>query len=91
MKYTSRHFPTYLRAAILPKRVIRLAVGSGFSVEFCRFVEDPVARRVRNRFWFMDLAFSAVDFVARLGSFGKLESPLLDNCGLILRKRSERL
>jgi ubiquinone/menaquinone biosynthesis C-methylase UbiE len=90
MKYTSRHFPTYLRTAIVPKRVIRLAADNGFSVEFCKLVEDPVARRIRNRFWFMDLAFCAVDSVTRLVSFGKLQSPFLDNCGLILKKRSDR-
>ena len=89
MKYTSRHFPTYLRVAILPKRVARFAVDNGFSVEFYRLIEGAVTKRVRHRFWLMDLAFAALDSVTRLVSFGKLQSPLLDNCALILRKRAE--
>lgn len=88
MKYTSRHFPTYLRAAILPKRVMRLAEDHGFAVEFCTLLEDPVWTRISQRFWFMGLVLAAGIAVTRLVSLGKVQSPLLDNCGLILRKAS---
>jgi ubiquinone/menaquinone biosynthesis C-methylase UbiE len=88
MRYTSPHFPTYLRAALLPKRVIRFAEQNGFSVELCRLVEGRVSKRVRSRFRLMDLAFSSMEAVTRLVSLGRLQSPLLDACAVILRKDS---
>jgi len=87
MKYSSHHFPTYFRIAILPKNVMRFAEENGFSVELCKLAEGGVSKRVRNRFWFMDMAFSAVDSFIRRVSFGKLPSPLLDGCAMILKKR----
>jgi ubiquinone/menaquinone biosynthesis C-methylase UbiE len=88
MRYTSPHFPTYLRAAILPKRMIRFAEQNGFSLELCRLVEGGVTKRVRSRFRFMDLAFSSLEAATRLVSLGRLQSPLLDACAMILRKGS---
>jgi 2-polyprenyl-3-methyl-5-hydroxy-6-metoxy-1,4-benzoquinol methylase len=87
MKYQSRHFPTYLRTSILPKRLMRFAGDQGFSVEFCKLEEGTVAKRFRNRFWIADAAFSAVDSLTQFVTFGKTQSILLDNCFLILRKR----
>lgn len=89
MRYTSRHFPTYLRAEILPKRVMRMGLENGFSVEYCKLVQGAVTEKARKRFRLVDLTFSAIDGASRAVSLGKLPSPLLDNCGLILRKRSE--
>lgn len=89
MRYTSRHFPTYLRVSILPKRVMRMALENGFSVEYCKLVQGAVTEKARKRFWLVNLAFGAIDGVTRAVSLGRLPSPLLDNCGLILRKRSE--
>ena len=89
MKYTSRHFPTYLRVAILPKNVTRLAHDNGFSVEYGRLVEDPIWNKVRSRFRFVDLTFSAMESLTRFISFGKVQSPLRDNCALILRKHAK--
>src|SRR5271167_2019820 len=39
MHYKARHFPTYLRAAILPHRLIRFAQDNGFSPVFCKLAE----------------------------------------------------
>jgi len=89
MKYKSRPFPTYLRMAILPKKMMRLAQDNGFSVVFCRLVEGGVTKKLKSRFWFMGLAFPVVNSVMQFISFGKLPSLLLDNCAMILRKRGE--
>ena len=89
MRYTSRHFPTYLRTEILPKRVMRMAQENGFSVEYCTLVQGAVTEKARKRFRPIDMAFSAIDGATRAASLGRLPSPLLDNCGLILRKHSE--
>ena len=89
MKYSSRHFPTYLRLAILPRRVAQFATENCFSVEFNKLIEGAVTKTVRRRFRSIDLAFAALDSLTRLMSLGKLQSPLLDNCAMILRKRPE--
>jgi len=89
MKYTSRHFPTYLRSAIIPKNVISYAQKNGFVTESFRLVEDPLWNRIRARFRLADLVRSAVVSLTRVLTFGKAQSPLLDNCALILRRRDE--
>jgi len=86
MKYKRRPFPTYLRVALLPKHVMRFAEDNGFCVAFFRLVEGGVAKRLRSRFWFVDLAFSVVNSVTQAASFGRLQSLLLDNCAMILKK-----
>jgi len=88
MNYKSRHFPTYLRTAILPARLTRFAEANGFTVEFCKLEQGTVAERFRHRFKVADITFTAVDFISRLVTLGKARSPLLDNCFLILQKRS---
>jgi len=88
MKYKSRHFPTYLRTAILPGRLMRFAEENGFTVEFCKLEQGTVAERFRSRFKAADFTFATVDFISRLVTLGKAQSPLLDNCFLILQKRS---
>jgi 2-polyprenyl-3-methyl-5-hydroxy-6-metoxy-1,4-benzoquinol methylase len=87
MKYTSHPFPTYLRVAILPNKLMRFAEDNGFAVEFCRLVEGGVARTVRSRSRIMDAAFSLTNAVARVVSFGQAPSLFLDNCFMILRKQ----
>lgn len=89
MKYKFRPFPTYLRVAILPKKVMRLAEDNGFSVAFCKLVEGGVVQKVRSRFWLMDVAFRVLDSVVQVICFGKSQSLLLDKCAMILRKRGE--
>lgn len=87
MNYESRHFPTYLRKTIAPANVIKFAEQNGFAVVFCKLVEGGVTKRVRSRFRAVDIAFAAADRVTSVLSFGKLPSPLLDACALILEKR----
>jgi ubiquinone/menaquinone biosynthesis C-methylase UbiE len=87
MNYSSRHFPTYLRTSILPLNVMQFAEENGFSVELYKLVEGGVSKRVRDRFRVVDWAFSAVDLLVRVASFGKLQSPLLDGCAMVLKKR----
>lgn len=89
MQYTFRPFPTYLRSAILPKRVIRLAQQHGSSVAFFRLFEGSVAKIFRRRIRVMDWAFVGVDLLARVISFGKLNSLALDNCVMILQKHED--
>jgi len=87
MKYTSRHFPTYLRTAILPARLTRFAQNNGFTVEFCKLEQGTVTKRFRNRFKVADVTFATVDFLCRVITLGKAQSLLLDNCFVILQKR----
>jgi SAM-dependent methyltransferase len=86
MKYESRHFPTYLRLAILPGRVITFAQEGGFTVAFGTLVEGGVTKRFRNRFRFVDFVFAAATVTAHVVSLGKCPSLYLDNCALILKK-----
>ena len=87
MKHNSRHFPTYLRASILPHRLIRFAEDKGFSTAFFKLAEGGVSKKLRARSAFVDLGFSAANRLAWLVSFGKWQSVLLDECALILTKR----
>jgi SAM-dependent methyltransferase len=88
MKYTFSPFPTYLRLAILPSRVISFAQDQGFSVAFRTLLEGGVAKRLRNRYGFVNWLFALVTAVARIVSFGKCPSLYLDNCALILKKEN---
>lgn len=87
MNHKSRHFPTYLRASILPHRLIRFAEDNGFSAAFCKLAEGGVPKKLRARSPLIDLVFSVVNRLGRLLSFGKWQSALLDECALVLRKR----
>jgi len=89
MRYKFRPFSTYLRVAILPKKVMRFAEDNGFSIAFCRIIEGGVAQKVRSRFWLADVAFRVLDSVVQVVSFGKSQSLLLDKCAMVLRKREE--
>ena len=86
MKYQSRHFPTYLRAAILPDHLVRFAEDNGLSAVFCELAEGGVSKRLRGRSAIIDLGFSALDEAARLISLGKWQCALLDECAVVLRK-----
>jgi SAM-dependent methyltransferase len=90
MKYRFRPFPTYLRLAILPNRVMKLAQDNGFSIVFSRLVEGGVTKNFRDRFWFMNLMCSLVDKVSQAVSFGRCRSLYLDNCALILKKENKK-
>jgi 2-polyprenyl-3-methyl-5-hydroxy-6-metoxy-1,4-benzoquinol methylase len=84
-----RHFPTYLRVAILPQKISRFAEDNGFSIACCKLEESIVPRRVRSRFWLADVAFRVMNLIAQVISFGKWQSFLLDDCAMILTKREE--
>lgn len=85
MGYKSRPFPTYLRAAIIPARLMRFAQNHGCSIAFCRLEEGNQTRKVRKRFWLVNVALSAVDSVVRVVTLGRLQL-LFDNCYLIVQK-----
>ena len=85
--YKSSPFPTYFRMDIMPDRIRRFAEKNGFSVELCRVVEGRVTRKFRARFRVMNLAFSTLDAVVKILSFGRSQSLLLDSCAMILRKQ----
>jgi ubiquinone/menaquinone biosynthesis C-methylase UbiE len=89
MRYKSRHFPTYLRTAILPHRLISFAEDEGFSPAFFTLAEGGVSKKLRARSMLANRGLSAVDFVARLVSLGKWRSALLDECALILKKEGK--
>lgn len=86
MKYEFRPFPTYLRLAVLPSRVIQYALTNGLEVVFQRLHEGGVTKRFKRRFWIVRTLFAAVDATVRAMSFGKCHSLCLDNCALVLRK-----
>lgn len=86
MKYTSRNFPTYLRVAILPNRVLKLAEANGFSVIYRAMGEGGLTRRVRKRFWFLNIIFLSINAVWKLLTFGRYDSLFSDSCVLIMRK-----
>jgi ubiquinone/menaquinone biosynthesis C-methylase UbiE len=87
MRHSSRHFPTYLRASILPDRLIRFAEENGMSPAFCQLAEGGVAKKLRRRYGVADVAFSAMNLAARVVSFGRWQTALLDECAVILQKR----
>lgn len=89
MKYSSRHFPTYLRLAILPSNVVNFAEANGFSVAFFELIEGSVTNKVRKRFWFINAAFLFLNSAVRVLTGGRLKSLLSDNCFMILQKRAE--
>jgi SAM-dependent methyltransferase len=86
MKYRGRHFPTYLRVAVLPDRVIAYAQENGFQVIFKKLHEGGVTRRFKERFWPGRVLLSLSDLIVRLFSLGHCQSLYLDNCALILLK-----
>ena len=86
MHYTFRPFPTFLRASILPKRVMRLAREQRLSVEFFELFEGRVARTFRNRVRIIDWIFEGIDVLMKTISLGRMSSLALDNCVMILQK-----
>jgi SAM-dependent methyltransferase len=78
MRYTSRPFPTYLRGDIVPKKVVRLAQGSGFSIICCKLVEGGVVQKFGKRFGLADKIFRIVNCT--------WQSLLLDKCAIIAKK-----
>ncbi len=86
MKFKSRPFPRYLRLAIPPGRVVRLAQSNGFPVVLFRLVEGTMTKRALTRSWLIGGTFSGVDFALQAISFGRLSSLSLDSCVMVLRR-----
>lgn len=91
MRYQSRHFPTYLRATILPARLVRFAEANGFSLAFIKLAEGGVSKKLRSRSVLANAALSAVGSVLRIVSLGKWQTALLDECAVILQRRPDSL
>ena len=87
MKYRFRPFPTYLRLAVLPNRVIKYAQVHGLQVVFQSLHEGGVTQRFKQSVLLARAFFAAVDAVLRVFTFGKCQSLYLDNCALVLQKR----
>jgi SAM-dependent methyltransferase len=87
MKYEFRPFPTYLRLAVLPNRVIEYAQANGLELVFQRLHEGGVTRRFKERFWVVRTLFATVDAIVRVLSLGNCHSLYLDNCALVFQKR----
>jgi SAM-dependent methyltransferase len=87
-------FPTHLKMAIRPNRVLRLAESQGFSVEFCQILQvyfpQDVRGPLRGLLRLVNMAFHVCDSVVQLISLGKAQSLLLDSCALILRKPEDK-
>ena len=86
MKYKSTPFRTYLRFSILPKRILKLAQESGFSVAYYRLTEGTATKKVRKEFRLVAALFYVVNLGARVVTLGKCDSLYLDGCALILKK-----
>jgi SAM-dependent methyltransferase len=89
MKYKSRPFPTFLRVAIVPKKMMRLAEDHGFSVVCCRFAEGDATKKLRARYRLVEMLFATVNSFVHYVSLGRAQSLLLDNCFLIFRKTAK--
>jgi SAM-dependent methyltransferase len=87
MKYSARHFPTYLRMDIIPGRVVSFAERSGLSIEYYEMVEGGLTARVRKQFWLLNKSFQLTNLVWRVLSLSRSRSLFLDSCMLIMRKR----
>lgn len=87
MKYKSHPFPTYLRADIAPKRLVRFAEENGFTVELFRLVDGGQVERLRALYGFINAAMSVIGPVMRVITFGQSPSWWLDNCFLVLKKQ----
>lgn len=87
MKYSARHFPTYLRLDIIPSRVVSFAERNGLSIEYYEIIEGGLTARVRKRFWILNKFFQLTNLCWRILTLGRSKSLFLDSCMLIMRKR----
>jgi 2-polyprenyl-3-methyl-5-hydroxy-6-metoxy-1,4-benzoquinol methylase len=78
--------PTYLRFAMHPIKVIKLAEENGFSVVFYKVVEGGVSKKMKERYRLIRLTFSTINMLLCVISMGKCPSLFLDSCSLILLK-----
>ena len=74
-------FPTYLRDAIQPDRLIERAKRAGLELEYLKLYEGPVQRHVRKRYPLADWMLGAVGTLSRWATSGRHD---LTNSDVIL-------
>lgn len=80
-------FPTFMRASIAPRRIVRFAETHGLARELVLLYEGGVQTRVRGKSRVADLAFAALGRVSRAASRGHYDANHSDAI-LVLRKAS---
>ncbi|MBE7421020.1 MAG: hypothetical protein EFKGCFLK_02704 [Rhodocyclaceae bacterium] len=80
-------FPTYLRADMHPRRVIKLAAQYGFTLAYSNYYEGPVQQHMRRRSIVANSILSVLKAGGRLLTFGAYD-PTLSDCMLLLRRSS---
>ena len=88
--YTSTAFRTYMRHAILPKRIGQFARQHGMVQEYLRLEEGRIQRSVRDRFAVLGALLSLIQFCVRLFTFGRGPCLYLDSCTMILRRKGDK-
>lgn len=78
-------FPTYLKLAATPSRVIRQAQKQGLEIGYSLTYEGPVQRYLRSRNKFADFAFWGFEGVCKVLSMGWW-NPSLSDCIMVLVK-----
>ncbi|HVU48616.1 MAG TPA: methyltransferase domain-containing protein [Terracidiphilus sp.] len=86
MKYKVYPFPTYFCLEVAPPRLVEYAKHLGLTVEFFKLQPSQDTRIFMERFVVARLLLSAVNTFTKLISMGRLNSPLADQCGIILSK-----
>ena len=78
-------FPTHLRLAAAPGRILRLAQEAGLDKRYLRLYEGPVQWYLRMRSRWADLAFAAVGKFAGVVTLKQFD-PNLTDCIIVLQK-----
>lgn len=78
-------FPTYLRAAIAPRRLARYAAANGMEVAHLRLYQGPVQTYLRRHNRAADVLFWTVGVLCRVATRGRYDLNWTD-CMLVLRK-----
>jgi SAM-dependent methyltransferase len=78
-------FPTFLRAAIAPRALLRAASDAGLAAAYVALYEGNQQRRLREKFRVVGAAWSIVKWFVRTLSFGAI-SPDQTDCLLVLRR-----
>ena len=80
-------FPTFLRAAIAPRSLLRAASDAGLGASYVRLYEGGQQKRLREKFRVAGAAWSVLKWFVRTVSFGVI-SPDQTDCLLVLRRDS---
>jgi SAM-dependent methyltransferase len=78
-------FPTFLRAAIAPRSLLRAAADAGLGAAYVSLYEGGQQRRLREKFRVVGAAWSVLQWFVRAVSFGVI-SPDQTDCLLVLRR-----